>query len=63
LQANVYRYEGGGDHMKATEKKAFVKPELIKFDKPLEEVTKHFSYQTGSGGCTKNSNYFWWWHK
>jgi hypothetical protein len=38
--------------MKATEKKVFVKPELIKFDKPLNEVTKmHHRHQTGSGGC------------
>jgi hypothetical protein len=50
--------------MKATEKKVFVKPELVKFDKPLEEVTKwgsYTTYQSGSGGCTKDWNKLSWW--
>ena len=35
--------------MNKPEKKNFVKPELIKFDKPLDEVTLGSRY--GSGGC------------
>jgi hypothetical protein len=42
--------------MEQVKKKKFVKPELIKFDKPLDEVTLHFN--NGSGGCDHDQNGF-----
>jgi hypothetical protein len=46
------------------EKKTFVKPKLIKFDKPLSEVIIDGS-GTGpcnSGGASKSWSWFEWWN-
>ena len=43
-------------------KKTFLKPKLIKFDKPLDEVTLTGCGTPCNTGCG-SKNFGWWWSK